>query len=141
MQTSPNYRAALRLACGIAVCRIAPLTMARRAHDLHRALDANGNRTRMRNRAIVYARVCVIRMCTYMAPHCGCVWCGRRDADYAAHIRLRLVLSRMKLLWRAVHVDVITRRRRKGVCICMGEVLLWGIEFRVQGAGCRCKAS
>ena len=22
----------------------------------------------------------------------------------------------------------------------MGEVPLWGIEFRVQGAGCRCKA-
>ena len=21
--------------------------------------------------------------------------------------------------------------------ICMGKVLLWGIEFRVQGAGCR----
>ena len=25
--------------------------------------------------------------------------------------------------------------------ICMAEVPLWGIEFRVQGAGCRCKAS
>ena len=25
--------------------------------------------------------------------------------------------------------------------ICTGEVPLWGIEFRVQGAGCRCKAS
>ena len=47
----------------------------------------------------------------------------------------------MRLLWRAVHVDVITRR--KGVCICimMGEVPLWGIEFRVQGAACRCKAN
>ena len=45
--------------------------MARRAHDLHRALDVNGNRTRMRNRAIVCARVCVIHivnnMCAYMA--------------------------------------------------------------------------
>ena len=109
-----NYRAALMRACGIAVWRIAPLAMARRAHDLHRALDVNGNRTRMCNRAIVYARVCVIRMCAYMAPHCGCVWCGRRDADYAAHMRLRLVLSRMSLLWRAVQVDVIARR--KGVC-------------------------
>ena len=28
-----------------------------RAHDLHCALDVNGNWTRMRNRAIVYARV------------------------------------------------------------------------------------
>ena len=88
--------------------------MARRAHDLHRTLDVNENWTRMRNRAIGHARVCVIRMCAYMAPHCGCVWCGRRDADYAAHIRLRLVLSRMSLLWRAVQVDLIARR--KGVC-------------------------
>jgi hypothetical protein len=62
VQTSPNYRAALRRACGIAVWRIAPLTMARRTHDLRRALDANGNRTRMRNRAIVLARVCVLRI-------------------------------------------------------------------------------
>ena len=91
-----------------------PLTMARRAHALHRALDVHGNRTRMRNRAIVCARVCVIRMCAYMAPHCGCVWCGRQDANYAAHMRLRLVLSRMGLLWRAVQVDLIARR--KGVC-------------------------
>ena len=66
--------------------------MARRAHDLRRALDVNENRTRMHGRAIVYARVCVIRMCEYMVPHCGCVWCGRRDADYAAHMWLRLVL-------------------------------------------------
>ena len=88
--------------------------MARRAHDLCRALDVNENWTRMHNRAIVYARVCVIRMCPYMAPHCECVWCGRRDADYAAHMRLRLVLSRMSLLWRAVQVDLVARR--KGVC-------------------------
>ena len=93
-----NYRATY----GIAVWRIASLTMARRAHDLHRALDVNGNLTRMRNRAIVHARVCVIHMCAYMAPHCECAWCGRRDADYAAHMRLRSVLSRMSLLWRAV---------------------------------------
>ena len=33
--------------------------MARGAHDLRRALDVNANWTRMRNRAIVYARVCV----------------------------------------------------------------------------------
>ena len=124
--------AALRRACRIP-------TMGRGANDLRCALDVNENRTRMHNRAIVYARVCVIRMCAYMAPHCGCVWCGRRDADYAVHMRLRLVLSRMSLLWRAVLVDVITWR--KGVCICMGEVPLSGIEFRVQGAGCRCKAS
>ena len=105
---------ALRRACGIAVWRIAPLTMASRAHDLRRALDANANLTRMHNRAIVYARVCVIRMCACMAPHCDCVWCGRWDAGYAAHMRLRLVLSRMSLLWRAVKVDLIARR--KGVC-------------------------
>ena len=78
--------------------------MARRAHEFRRALNANENWMRMHNRAIVYAyaRVSVIRMCARMAPHCGCVWCGRRDADYAAHMRLRLVLSRMSLLWRAV---------------------------------------
>ena len=68
--------------------------MAHRAtnNGARRALNVNENRTRMHNRAIVYVRVCVIRirMCAYMAPHCGCVWCGRRDADYAAHIRLRL---------------------------------------------------
>ena len=27
-----------------------------------------------------------------------------QDAEYAAHMRLRLVLYRMSLLWRAVHV-------------------------------------
>ena len=60
--------------------------------DLRRALDVNENRTRIQNRTIVYTRVCIIRMCTYLAPPCGFVWCGRRDADYAAHMRLRLVL-------------------------------------------------
>ena len=83
-------------------CCIAALAMARRAHDLHRALDVNGNWTCMHNRAIVYARVCVIRICAYMAPHCGCVWCGLRDANimrriYAAVvgvIALELVLAR-----------------------------------------------
>ena len=32
---------------------------------------------------------------------------------------------------------------QRSMRICMGEVPLyiWGIEFRVQGAGCRCKAS
>ena len=79
----------------------------RRAHDLRRALDVNENWTRMRNRAIVYARNCVIHMCAYTWRRIvGCVWCGRRDADYAAHMRLRLVLSRMSLLWRAVQVDL-----------------------------------
>ena len=108
----------MRRACGIAVWRILPLTTARRAHDLRRALDVNANGTRMHNRAIVYARVYIICTYAYMAmsphAHCGCVWCGRRDADYAAHMQLRLVLSRMSLLWRAVQVDVITRRT--GVC-------------------------
>ena len=39
--------------------------MARRAHDSHRALDVNENRTRMRNRAIVQScvRVFVIYVC------------------------------------------------------------------------------
>ena len=54
--------------------------MARRAHDLHRALNVNGNWTRMRNRAIVYARVCytyvrvhgaALRMCLVRPPGCG----------------------------------------------------------------------
>ena len=84
----------------VAVRRIAPLTMARRT------LDVNANGTRMRNRVTVYVRVYSI--CTYAyayrAPHCGCDWCGRRDADYAVHMLLRLVLSRMSLLWSAVHV-------------------------------------
>ena len=65
--------------------------MARRAHDLRRALDVNANGTRMHNRVIVYACVCIMCMCTYMAPHYGRAWCGRRDADYAAHMRLWLV--------------------------------------------------
>ena len=98
LQQLPRCAAARMRHCGMAL----PLAMVRRAHDLHRALDVNGNEGRMQNRAIVYARVCVIRMCAYMAPHCECVWCGRRDADYAAHMRLRSVLSLMSLLWRAV---------------------------------------
>ena len=60
--------------------------MAGCVHDLRRALDVNENGTRMHNREIVYARVCVIRMCVYMAPHCGCVWCGRWDGDYAVAV-------------------------------------------------------
>ena len=49
----------MQRACGITVWRIAPLTMARRAHDLRRALDANANVTRMRNRhAQSCSRVC-----------------------------------------------------------------------------------
>ena len=30
---------------------------------------------------------------------------------------------------------------QRSMRICMGELPLWGIELRVQGAGCRCKAS
>ena len=107
----------------------APLTMARGAHDLRRALDVNENWKRMRNRAIAHARVCVIRMymCAYMARHCGCVRCGRQDADYAAHMRLRLVLSRMSLLWRAVQVDLIARR--KGVCAYAWVMLKVCVEW------------
>ena len=139
MQTSPNYRAALRRACGIAAWRIAPLTIAHRANELHRALDANGNWTRMRNRVIVYARVCMICACACMAPHCGCVWCGRRDAGYAAHMRLRLamVLSRASWLWpwRAVKVDVITRRKGARACACA-----W-VRHRSGVVNSGCKAS
>ena len=67
--------------------------MAHPAHDLRRALDVNENWTRMHNRAIVYTRVCVIRMCAYMRRIadvsgaaagiqimrriCGCGWCYR----------------------------------------------------------------
>ena len=76
----------------IAVWRIAPLTMARRANDVRRALDANANGTRMRNRAIVHARMCMIYIRTrawrriadvsgaaagmqIMRRICGCGWC------------------------------------------------------------------
>ena len=79
--------------------------MARRGHDLRRALDVNENWTRMHNSAIVYACVCVIRMC--IADVSGA-------AAGMQMMRLRLVLSRMSLLWRAVQVDLIARR--KGVC-------------------------
>ena len=60
--------------------------MARRAHDLHRALDVNGNRTRMCNRAIVQSCVRVfvlynvrvhgaaLRMCLVWPP--GYRLCG-----------------------------------------------------------------
>ena len=147
MQTSPNYRAALRRACCIAIWRIALLTMARRARDLRRALDVNGNWTRMQNRAIVYARVCVIRMCAYMAPHCRCVLCGRRDADCAAHMR-RICGAYAVAVGVIAHELVVAcstgccySAAQRSMRICMGEVPLWGIEFRVQGAGCRCKAS
>ena len=68
--------------------------MARRAHDSHRALNVNGNRTRMRNRARVCARVCArVRVCVH-AIQCARTW--RRIAhvpgaaagtDYAAHMR------------------------------------------------------
>ena len=34
-----------------------------------------------------------------MAPHCGRVWCGRRDADHAAHMRLRLVYDSTHDRW------------------------------------------
>ena len=106
MQPSPNYRGALRMqrVCGIALWRIAPLAMARHAHDFRRALDANANGTRMRNCVIAYVHVCIMHvrvrgaalgMCLVQPPGCR---------DYAAHIRLWLVLWRMSLSWRAVHV-------------------------------------
>ena len=67
--------------------------MARRAHDLRRALDANVNGTRMHNRIIVYVRGCIIYVRTrtwrriadmsgagrqdaeIMQRICGCGWC------------------------------------------------------------------
>ena len=77
--------------------------MARRAHDSHRALDVNGNRTRMRNRARVCARVCVhVIQCARTWRRIANVPGAAAGTDYAAHMRLRLVLSRMSLLWRAV---------------------------------------
>ena len=77
--------------------------MARRAHDSHRALDVNGNRTRMRNRACVCARVCVhVIQCARTWRRIANVPGAAAGKDYAAHMRLRLVLSRMSLLWRAV---------------------------------------
>ena len=68
--------------------------MARRAHDLRRALDVNGNRTRMHNRAIAHVRVRVLYVCArtwrriadvsgaaagmqIMRRICGCGWCYR----------------------------------------------------------------
>ena len=107
----------MQRACGITVWRIAPLAMARRAHDLRRAVDANANGTRMRNRAILYVHYMHVRvrgaalgMCLVRPPGCR---------DYAAHIRLQLVLWRMSLLGRAcvctgpivIQVDVITRQK------------------------------
>ena len=64
----------MQRACGIAVCRIAPLAMetARRAQNLFLALDANANGTRMRNRVVVYVRVCIICTCAYVALLWGC---------------------------------------------------------------------
>ena len=51
--------------------------------------DVHANGTRMHNRGVcAFARVYYM----YMAPHCGCVRCGRQDADYAAQVRLQLVL-------------------------------------------------
>ena len=69
---------------------------------VHQALDANANGTRMHNRVCarvyymhVYVHGAALRMCLVRPPGCR---------DYAAHIRVRLVLWRMSLLWRAVHV-------------------------------------
>ena len=94
VRTCATFTQLPRRACGIAVWRIAiwriaPLTMARRAHDVRRthdvrrALDVNENGTRMRNCVIVYARVCMICTCACMAPlrMCpvlppGCRLCG-----------------------------------------------------------------
>ena len=61
--------------------------MARSAHDLRCALDVNANGMLMHSRVIVYVRVCMICTFACMAPHCEWFWCGRRDADYAAHMR------------------------------------------------------
>ena len=57
--------------------------------------------TRMHNRG-----VCIMYMYVHGTPHQrGRAWCELRDADYAAHMRLQLVLWRMCLLRRAVHVQ------------------------------------
>ena len=117
--------------------------MARRAHDLRCALDANENGMRMRNHVIVHVHVCIICTCTCVAPHCGCAWCGRWDAEimgrifscgwyYGAGACCGVQCMCMGPV--AIQVDVITRR--KGVCTYARVIL-----FRVQGAGCRCKAS
>ena len=89
VRPSYNYRGALRSACGIVVW-----CMIRVALGSALPLDVNANGTRMHNRGVC-ARVYYM----YMAPHCGAVYtcnryvrCGRQDADYAAHMRLRLVL-------------------------------------------------
>ena len=91
----------------------------------------------MYNRAIVYARMCIIRMCAYMAPHCGCVWCGRQDVDYAAHMRLRYRIAHELVV--ACSTGSGYNAAQRSMRICMGEVPLWGIEVRVEGAGYRRK--
>ena len=68
---------------------------------VRRALHANAIGTRVRH--CVRARVYYMHVRVH-GVHCGCVWCGRRDADCPEHMRLRLVLYRMSLLWRAVQV-------------------------------------
>ena len=40
----------------------------------------------MHNRIIVYVRVCIICTYAHVAPHCGCVWCGRQDAKIMRRI-------------------------------------------------------
>ena len=90
--------------------------------------------------------VCACVCYTYVHVHGAalrrCVWCSRQDADYAAHMRLQLVLLRMslqyRLTWHAVQVDVIAQR--KGVCAYAWVRCRYGVYTsgcRVQDAGAR----
>ena len=88
--------------------------MARRAHDLRRALDVNANGTRMHNRAIVYA---IVQSCVLYAR--ARTW--RRIADVSGAAAGMRIMRRicgcgwgMSLLWRAVQVGLLAWR--KGVC-------------------------
>ena len=125
VQPSPNQHSALQP------------TMARRA------LDVNANGTRMHNREIVYARVCVIRIRAYVRVHgaalqvClvrppGCRLCG------AYAVAVGVIAHELAVACSAGGPYSAAQRSMR---IWMGEVPLWGIGSRVQGAGCRCKAS
>ena len=88
---------------------------------------------------VYYMHVCV---CGAALQMCLVQPLGWRD--YAVHMWLQLVLWCMSLLWHTLHghgpysyTGWCCNVAQRSMHICMGEVLLWGIEFRVQGAGCR----
>ena len=96
----------------------------------------------------MHARVCIICTCACVAPHCGCVWCGRRgDAEIMRRIfgcgwcygaGACCGVQCMCTGPIAIQVDVITRR--KGVCTyAQVRCRYWAYNSgcRVQDAGAR----